>query len=81
MNDQLFIDGNGVPWVVQGVKYHYSDMTVDLTFFDGSHLRMCVFDVVGEGVGLFQSSLTPIQILQIEQFCESYWTTIRGSTP
>ena len=62
-------DAEGVPKLVQGMKYHYSDMTVEVEFFNGTPLRFYV-DNICPSVALLEKKPSPEQMLEIEATIE-----------
>jgi len=65
----LLCDPDGVPRLVQNIKYRYGSMTVLVTYFDG-RLKEIPVEVLTDSVGLLDKSLSTMQYLEIEAALE-----------
>ena len=62
----MICDRDGVPELIQGMRYHYGGMYFDVQFFNGQERRF-IAEQVCPSIGLEQSMPTPMQWLEVEQ--------------
>ena len=61
----LLCDDDGVPLLIQSIRYCQSDMSFRVTFFNGKHGWFAT-DMVCPSIGLMQKSATGMQMLAAE---------------
>ena len=72
----MIVDKDDVPEMVQEMRYHYSDMTFDVLFFNGMR-KMFASEYLCPSIGIMDRSPTRTQALEalnnIHKLAEKHW--------